>query len=148
MLAVEAAVRLLALSYAPLVAVVGDRIVPDEAPQATTQTTIVFSVTDDSRDSNLSDDSRGISGLAITRFQFVSMSTDTQSFRKALQAHKLLHDAIHGYRGLVENTASPVESLFIHRVDHQKGFSDNGIVTQKRVVESIATVYHAEAPPA
>jgi len=147
MLGVEAAVRLLALQYAPLSALIGTRFTPDEAPQASATPAIVYSLNDDRRESNLSDDSRGISGLVITRIQFVSMATDTQSFRACKRVHGFLHDAIHGFRGSVANSASPAESLFIHRIDHKLGFSDNGIVTQMRIVESIAEVYHAERPP-
>lgn len=148
MLDVEAAVRLLALSYGPLASVIGDKILPDEAPQATDYPLIVYSRTDDTRESNLDSDQRGISGLAVTRIQFVSMAKDTQSFRTAKRAHELLRAAIHGFQGTVSNAASPAESLYIQRIEFSGGFSDNRTITQTRVVESVCTVYHAEAPPA
>lgn len=147
MLDVEAAVRIQALAYAPLAALIGQKLIPDEAPQATDYPMIVYSKVDDIRESNLDDDQRGISGFAISRLQFISLAKDTQSFRTAKLAHKYLFEALHGFRGIVSNNASPQESLFIQRIEFSGGFSDNRSKTQSRVVESVLTVTHAERPP-
>jgi hypothetical protein len=105
---------------------------------------IVYSRTDDTRQSNLDDDKRGISGVAVTRFQCISLAKDSQSFKAARRAHELLRAAVHGYRGTVSNSESPAESLYIQRIEYSGGFSDNMNVTQSRIVESVCTVFHSE----
>lgn len=119
MLPVNAAVRLLALQYAPLVSLIGDLMVDGYLDQTERNPGIAYRRIGGEEDPTLNAETRGMPGKASATFLFFSTSRGVLGTGAKAQAFAIdaaLRMAILGYQGTVSNGSSPADSLPIQGI--------------------------------
>lgn len=153
MLPPNAAVRLLALQYAPLVSLIGQHMVDGFLDQNNPAPGIAYrQVGGDEPDDEapIDPDARGTSGKAESRFWFISTVKGPEGSQAKQQAKAIdaaLRKAILGYQGTVSNTASPVQTLHIQGIFfvNTRDFYDDE--TRTHQVGSEYVVHHETERP-
>lgn len=145
MLLVEEALAILLRANAALVTLVGNRIYPGALSQTVAYPAIAYRLVDREHVTNLT--GRTSSGLARSRFWFISTGKGLNGYADSKRVNEALRLCLFGYHGVVSNTSSPVVSLDIHNIVAVRTEDLYDDATQTYQVGCAYDVWAAEARP-